>query len=867
MFWVSRFHEQFGILTVFPLSVKYLSCIIRFAYILINMLLIEVILGSSIALQATSAVLALRMIPVTRNYWAWISLALAVSLMAIRRIISFYELMITEDTSSVNTTAEITALIISILVLVGIIHIRPILEKLYAALSELENANHRLKKESYQRKLMEEEARWNEEKFRNLTEHSPMLIWMSDQQAMCTYFNQRWLEFRGRSLEAEKGMGWTQGLHLEDKEQTINSYLQAFNKRESFDLEYRLKNRNNEYRRIYDIGTPMYDQNNQFMGYIGSCIDITERARAEDQVRQSEQQKSLILQSMREKLVFLDTCLSIQWTNHAALELTGMNQEELKNRKCYKVWHQSDNPCFDCPAEKALRSGEVEESEIKFLNRIFNIRAYPVKENGHIKGILEAKQDITEKKQTEALLKQSEEKFRRFFQENNAIQLIINPETGRIISANRSAKKYYGYENPESMYIQNINQLSEKDIKAEMKQAFLQHKNFFHFQHKLANGEIRHVEAHSTPLEINHNKFLYSIIHDITDRINAEKDLKKSEEKFRNIVNTLPQFVSYTDKNLIYRFVNQTYLDRFNLKEEDIVGKSLIDIIGKESYKKAKPHIDKALKGKKVYYKEFFNYPNNIQAYMEAILIPAFDTHNQVAGYYAILSDVTHHIKNQELLENSRNKLRSLSEYQQNLLEEERKFIAREIHDELGQNLTAIRMGLTMLKKQIPRTDRKVFSKLKELNQITQNTFDKIKLISTELRPQLMDHMGLTAAVEWFVQQFEKSSGIAVRTHFLVEEEFLPEKVAIQLYRIIQEAMTNVYKHAQASTIEISLQQKNNCLYLNIKDDGKGIRKADTQKKEAYGIKGIEERIQILRGTFHLDGNHKGTTISIEIPL
>lgn len=831
------------------------------------MLFIEIILGSSIALQVTSAILALRMIPVTRNYWAWVSLALAVSLMAIRRIISFYELIETGNTASVNTTAEITALIISILVLLGIIHIRPILQKLYAALSELEDVNHRLKKESLQRKLLEEEARWNEEKFRKLAENSPMLIWMSDQQAMCTYFNQRWLEFRGRLLEEEKGMGWSEGIHPDDKEQTIHHYLQAFNKRESFTLEYRLKDRKNEYRRIYDIGTPMYDQNNQFMGYIGSCLDITERTKAEDQVKQSEQQKSLILQAIREQLVFLDTNLNIQWTNPAALELTEMDQEELKHQKCYKIWHQLDEPCIDCPAEKTLRSGEVEESEIKFLERIFNVRAYPVKENGHIKGILEAGQDITEKKQTEELLKQSEEKFRRFFNENNAVKLIINPETGRIISANRSAKKYYGYENLESMYIQSINQLSEKAVKAEMQKAFLRHKNYSHFQHKLASGEIRHVEAHSTPLEINHTKFLYSIIQDITERINAEKDLKRSEEKFRKIVNTLPQFVSYTDKYLIYRLVNQTYLDRFNLNEKDIVGKNLIDIIGEESYKKAKPRIDKVLSGEKVYYKEFFNYPGGFQAYMEATLIPDFDAEHQVAGYYAILSDVTHHIKNQELLENSRNKLRSLSEYQQNLLEEERKFIAREIHDELGQNLTAIRMGITMLQKQIPRADRKVFSKLKELNQITQSTFDKIKMISTELRPQLIDDMGLTAAVEWFVQRFEKSSDIAVRTHLLLEEEFLPEKVAIQLYRIIQEAMTNVYKHALASLIEISLQQDNNYLYLKIKDDGKGISEADTQKKEVYGIKGIEERIQILHGTFQIDGNHKGTTISIEIPL
>jgi PAS domain S-box-containing protein len=915
--------------------------------------------------------------------------------MAIRRIISLQDLLIENTTESVNLSAEIVALIISALVLTGIVKIRPILKNLYAAKKNLENTNKKLNKEIEQRKIIEKEAHINEEKFKSLVEASPVLIWMSDTTANCTYFNQRWLDFRGQTLEEEKGMGWTKGLHEEDKEQTIHKFLDSFKKRKSFELEYRLRNKDHEFRWIYDIGNPMYDQNNQFMGYIGSCIDVTERREiekalkeseekfrtifensplgifrstlqgkflevnpalaqmlgyntpkeviesiddiaeqiyvktrrrkeflntvhkenkvqkfeniykrrngthftanlllnkitdskgnikylegivediteqkeAEDKLKRSEQQKSLILQSMREKLLYIDTDLRIKWTNKAALEIINKKEEEIKDLYCYEIWHNKNTPCENCPALKVLKTQKTESSVIQLEERIFNIHAYPVIENEQIIGILEVGEDITEQKKAEDELKKSEKKFRMFFNENNAVKLIINPKTGAILAGNKSAKKFYGDNNLESKYIQDINQLSQQEVEQEMKRAFHREKNYFYFKHKLANGEIRHVEVHSTPLEIDENQYLYSIIHDITDRIKAEEAVKLSEQKFKKIVNTIPQFVSYVDKDLVYRFVNKTYLDRFNMKEKDIVGKKLVDIIGKQSFEKAKPRLEKVLNGERIHYKEYFKYPNKMSAHMEATLIPEFDTNGKVQGYYAILSDVTHHMINQQLLEISRNRLRGFSEHQQNILERERSYIAREIHDELGQNLTAIRMGLSMLKQQISRKERNLFSKVQELSHITQTTLAKIKKLSTELRPQLIDDMGLVAAIEWYANNFEKRSGIDCHLEIPDEETEIPKDKAIHIYRIVQEGLTNVYKHADADYVELIIRMSKNELFLELKDNGKGIKEKDSNKSNSLGIIGMEERVNLMEGEFNIQGSKVGTIIQIKIPV
>jgi PAS domain S-box-containing protein len=824
------------------------------------------ILASSILIQIITAILALRLIKTTRYYWSWIFLAMAIGLMAARRVITFYDLITGVDAESVNLSAEITALVISVLMFVGIIHIRPLLNSIYNAKSDLEESNRRLEKEIELRKFAENLANANAIKFKKLTENTPVMIWMSDQRAECTYFNQRWLDFRGRTLKEEKGSGWTEGLHPEDKQTTINGYLEAFNSRRQFELEYRLKNRDGAYRWIYDIGSPMYDGSKKFTGYIGSCIDITERIRSKEEVRRSEQEKSLILEAIQDKLIFLNTNFKVQWTNQAALEEVEKG-EEMSGKYCYKVWHGFDSPCFNCPAEKALNTGQTHSTELKFDETRYSIRAYPVKEQGNITGVLVIAKDVTFRKNAEEQLQQSEEKFRMFFNESNAVKLLIDPETGNILDANKSAREYYGYSDLTSKNIKKINQLTDNEVSREMEKAFFRNKNYFNFRHKLANGEIRNVEVHSTPLKINDRKLLYSIIHDITDRVEADLELKRSEKKFRNIVNALPQFVSYVDHNLVYRFVNKAYLDRFNLNEEDIIGKKLYEIIGNDAYEKAKPHLDKVFNGEFVHYNEFFRYSDDFNAYMQGTLIPEVDQQGHVEGYYAVLSDVTELMHNQNLLEDSRNRLRILSEHQQNMLEKERSYIAREIHDELGQNLTAINMGLSIMKKQIPRSQRDLFTKIQELRHLTQSTLSKTKKLSSELRPQLIDDMGLVPALEWYLNDFERRSGIQCSAELPEDNVTFPQEIALNVFRIIQESLTNILKHAEAHSVGVELKIVNKFIRLNINDDGIGIRDEDINKNNALGIMGMEERVRLMSGEFNIGNTENGTSINIKIPF
>ena len=144
------------------------------------------------------------------------------------------------------------------------------------------------------RKIAEEELRESEERFRTVANAAPVMIWMSGPDKLCTFFNKGWLDFTGRSLEQELGNGWAEGVHRDDMDRCLDIYQNSFNARESFTMEYRLRRNDGEYRWLLDSGTPRFASDGAFLGYIGSCIDITERKAAEEEARRRREQVELL---------------------------------------------------------------------------------------------------------------------------------------------------------------------------------------------------------------------------------------------------------------------------------------------------------------------------------------------------------------------------------------------------------------------------------------------------------------------------------------------------------------------------------------------------------------------------------------------
>jgi signal transduction histidine kinase len=217
-------------------------------------------------------------------------------------------------------------------------------------------------------------------------------------------------------------------------------------------------------------------------------------------------------------------------------------------------------------------------------------------------------------------------------------------------------------------------------------------------------------------------------------------------------------------------------------------------------------------------------------------------------------------------LEYSREKLSSLSTYLQAAREDERKMIAREIHDELGQALNTLKLRVAMLKDDIPDGDTQTIIKISHINELIDNVITVVKRLITELRPQLLDDLGLSAAIEWYVSEFEKNSGIKCFIFFENEEFNLNPEMNISIFRIIQESLTNVARHSRATKVDISYYETGNSFIFSIIDNGIGIKQEDLTGSHSFGIIGMKERIKYLHGDISFIGKDSGTTITVTIP-
>jgi signal transduction histidine kinase len=215
--------------------------------------------------------------------------------------------------------------------------------------------------------------------------------------------------------------------------------------------------------------------------------------------------------------------------------------------------------------------------------------------------------------------------------------------------------------------------------------------------------------------------------------------------------------------------------------------------------------------------------------------------------------------------------LRALSARIEAAREEERTGIAREIHDQLGQSLTAVKMDLAWIARRagaeggIARD--LLLQKLAELSQLTGETIDLVRRISAELRPGVLDDLGLVAALSWQAHEFEKRTTIPCAVRSRLESEALPRELSTTVFRVFQEALTNVVRHAEASRVDVRLDEEGGWLGLEIRDDGKGIREEDVHDPRALGLLGIRERARRLGGVASFTrGEPKGTVVSLRLP-
>lgn len=218
-------------------------------------------------------------------------------------------------------------------------------------------------------------------------------------------------------------------------------------------------------------------------------------------------------------------------------------------------------------------------------------------------------------------------------------------------------------------------------------------------------------------------------------------------------------------------------------------------------------------------------------------------------------------------LRRSLKQLRTLSVYLQHVREEEQIRIAREVHDELGQSLTGLKLQLTWLTSRLPKHSKLLRDKTRSMAAHIDETIRAVRRIATELRPGVLDNAGLSAALEWQASQFQTQTGIICEVKAEVKETIWDQELNTAFFRIFQEALTNVIRHAKATKVEVCLAEAGRYVVLEVKDNGRGISESEIHNTKSIGLLGIRERAALLGGTLRIEGEHgNGTTLTARIP-
>lgn len=389
-----------------------------------------------------------------------------------------------------------------------------------------------------------------------------------------------------------------------------------------------------------------------------------------------------------------------------------------------------------------------------------------------------------------------------------------------------------------------------------------------------ADGEEFPLEA-SISQTMHKGKKLYTVIlRDITAKKIADTALRNSEQRLRGLIETSPEAIYiHQDEKVI--FVNQAALTLFGAKDAgQLIGKSIYTLFHPESQRDVRAAMQSILSGMPpppIVERKIVTLDGDIR-FVEI----ALSDYENASGHavQGMMRDVTEWHKSRAELERSHAELRQLSAALETAQEEERKRIARELHDDLGQTLTVLKMDMSNLRSRLnsassdPSAYAGILEDIERMDVQLNHTVQSIRRISADLRPVMLDDLGLVTTLESLMKQISRSSNIHCTFDLNPDRLSIDKRLATPLYRIAQEAINNVVKHANATEIRLSLSRDaGNNLLLEIRDNGKGLAPEDREKTASFGLISMRERAYALGGSLQIESKPgAGTLVRVVIP-
>jgi len=349
-------------------------------------------------------------------------------------------------------------------------------------------------------------------------------------------------------------------------------------------------------------------------------------------------------------------------------------------------------------------------------------------------------------------------------------------------------------------------------------------------------------------------------------------ELRKSHNLLGRILNGMYDALMVVDRDYGIVDINNCFTDYYGWNREEIIGKTCYEITHILPQPCIEAHhpcpMKKVIENRspiKVQHTHKNKYGKDI--IVDIFSFPLFDLKGNVEYIVEIQQNITERKESEERLRVSREKLRGLTAYLESAREEERRKMSRKIHDELGQMLTGLKIDLSWLTKGLTKEQEALLEKAKSMSKLVDTTIQTVKRIAAELRPGVLDDLGIAAAIEWQAGEFEKLAEIKCEFSSNPRDIILDQERSIVIFRIFQEILTNIILHAKATRVRISLKEEGGSIVLKVRDNGRGISNKQISDPKAFGLIGMRERVRPWGGEIKISGSPgKGTTVMATIP-
>ncbi|MBN8673326.1 MAG: PAS domain S-box protein [Chitinophagales bacterium] len=731
-----------------------------------------------------------------------------------------------------------------------------------------------------ERKKTEDEIVKSRKQFQNLVENISGVYWVNNlDQQQTLYVSPSYETVWGRACRDlyRNPADFINAIHPEDRNELYKAYENIADTLKTR-ISYRIVRPDREIRWITARTNVIIDNNGQKIEY-GYAEDVTEQRKAEENIIKANERFRLIARTTNEAIWEMDLQTGQAWGNDAHQYLYGLTIKDAvpSHEDWIKRIHPDDR-------EETLRSYRdtfsSKEStwiaEYRFYTEkeeLINIydRTYIVRnEAGEPIRMMGSMMNITERKKAEEEIVKARDMADKLIDALPGVFYFYD-EKGKFIRWNRQLEIVTGYSAKEisGMHPVDLFPAEEKEyINKRIEGVFETGSNDAEANFLTKSGEEIPYYFKAVLMNYEGKPCLLGSGIDITERKKAEEQVRASEQKYKLLFESNPQPMWMFDLpayNIID--VNDAAAKQYGYSRKEFLSLRASDLRPAEDVEQFMKYLNTNFR-EGVHYAGAWRHKKKNGDIIYVDILSHDIIYEEKPVRLILANNITDKYIAEEKLKESYEAIRELTGHIQNIREEERSHIAREIHDELGQQLTVLKMDVSWLNKKMGHSNEIVTNKLKSLAEMIDGTVKTVRRISSELRPSLLDDLGLVAAMDWHLKEFGRRSGIETVFNEPEHDLPVPEKFKTGLYRIFQESLTNVARHSGATLVKVVLEEKENYLMLSIEDNGKGFDMQETKDRRTLGILGMKERSMMMGGIYEISSlPGKGTIITVSVPV